>query len=285
MLTDVLRRISRVARLRSQQPITLGKWYFSCNSNALSHFFDQIEVAVISAKRWTRLTPILLLDLTHPTASDMEKIQWLESMGVTIHFHRAQIFTLIHAHFGDAANIFSGHWLRCDIPILETIDRFVLYTDIDVLFRKDVGLSDMAPRYLACAPEFERTELSYFNSGVMIMNVPALLKTRQRFIDEVARMLTSIDPFEDQKVFNAAYRNVWNRLPDGWNWKPYWGFDGSASIVHFHGPKLGMIRRMIAGDLQGIEAEYIRLYRQNPIGYAAYVGEIDALMATRGRQP
>lgn len=284
-IRDGLARVIRIWRFddtfRRRTPLSISKWYFACNASAFAHAFDQIEVAVLSARQRTGLTPILLLDLPKPTPTDLERLAWLGAMGVTIRRHRAEMFAPVRAHFGAAADPFNGHWLRCDIPILETSDPFVLYTDIDVVFRADVTVSDVAPRFVACAPEFEQTEYSYFNSGVMIMNVAALRRTRRRFIGDLMRMLPSLNPYEDQKVFNATYRGAWDRLPNSWNWKPYWGFDDESAIVHFHGPKLGMIRRMMAGDLDGIDAEYIRLYRQNPEGYARYVDEIDALLAER----
>ena len=80
---------------------------------------------------------------------------------------------LLRPKFGDAMNVYGGHWLRCDIPDLETEDEFVLYTDIDVLFMKNLPKKVPAPKFLACAPEHSRDDYSYFNSGVMIMNVPA----------------------------------------------------------------------------------------------------------------
>ena len=275
------RTLSFKKHFRRHAPSAISKWYFACNANAFAHAFDQIEVAVLSACMRTRLTPILLLDLPAPTPTDMERIAWLEGMGVAIRPHRAEMFAPVREYFGTAADNYDGHWLRCDIPILETSDRFVLYTDIDVVFRADVGFSDIAPRFVACAPEFEQTEYSYFNSGVMIMNIAALRKSRRRFAGDLKRMLPSLKPYEDQKVFNATYQNAWERLPNSWNWKPYWGFDDQAAIVHFHGPKPGLVRRMIAGDVAGIDAESLRLYSLSPVGYARYIDEIDVLLKSR----
>ena len=262
--------------------LSLKTWYFACNANALRHGFDQIQIAVLSARRSTKLRPILILDLPEPAEDLRPRLDWLARHGVEIIRHRATCHAIISDHFGPEADIFSGHWLRCDIPLLETIEDYVLYTDIDVLFRKDVALSAVKPRYLACAPEFDQDVFSYFNSGVMIMNVPALARTLRHFKDCLVANLPAIRPYEDQKVFNAAYAGRWDRLPNTWNWKPYWGFNDEAAIVHFHGPKIGMVARLIDGCREGFDDEYVRLYTINPDGYERYHEEAKHILQTSG---
>jgi hypothetical protein len=174
-------------------------------------------------------------------------------------------------------DVFSGHWLRCDIPLIETEAEFVLYTDIDVMFRKSVDMSGVRPSTVACAPEHRQDDFSYFNSGVMVMNLPAMRETRGKLIQTLGERVKGIEPHNDQGILNAVYRD-WARLPNAWNWKPYWGFSDDAAIVHFHGPKPGSVRRMMTGDLAPFPAAYSGIFRRCPQGYAAYLAEFDAFL-------
>src|SRR5205085_542586 len=97
----------------------------------------------------------------------------------------------------------------------------------------------------AVAPEFDRGNYDRINTGVMLMNVPALQRDREpfaRFIrGNLERLVTNS---WDQEAYRLFYkrklpllRNRWDKLPPTLNWKPYWGENGAATIVHFHGPK------------------------------------------------
>ena len=42
----------------------------------------------------------------------------------------------------------------------------------------------------------------------------------------------------DQGAFNMFYAGQFEvRLWPSWNWKPYWGYQSDAKLLHFHGPK------------------------------------------------
>ena len=66
--------------------------------------------------------------------------------------------------------------------MLEEDDPFVLYTDFDVVFLRDVPLPPRPPRYIACAPEFRPDGWHYFNSGVMVMNVANMRRGFPEFL-------------------------------------------------------------------------------------------------------
>ncbi len=260
---------------------TFRKWYFAANVAALRDSFDQIEVAVQSARLRTSLLPVCLVDATGDLATVADRLHWLEAAGVRLVRHSAALFAIVRAHFGADADIFSGHWLRCDIPLIETEDEFVLYTDIDVMFRRDVAKVKVRPRLLACAPEFDRKDLGYFNSGVMVMNLPALRARRPDLIAHLRERLTNMRPYDDQGALNATFRHEWDRLPDSWNWKPYWGMNDDAAIVHFHGPKpfhVDLLRR--AEDPPDFPSDFARLYRLDPAAYAGFMDEFEATRAT-----
>ncbi|HTZ35443.1 MAG TPA: glycosyltransferase [Stellaceae bacterium] len=254
------------------------KWYFAANLNAFRHFFEQIAVAVKSARANTPLRPCCLVDDRAGLDEMRDKLTWLEQSGVQLIFRRAALFEIVRAHFGEQADIFSGHWLRCDIPILEDEEDFVLYTDIDVMFRRYIDLSNERPPFIACTPEQEQNDLSYFNSGVMVMNIPALRAARDELIATLHARLPNMEPHDDQGMFNATFRGRWTRLPNTYNWKPYWGFNPDAAIVHFHGPKPGAVQQMLLGRSHLYPADYSRLFQRDPDGYARYIAEFERFL-------
>jgi hypothetical protein len=142
-----------------------------------------------------------------------------------------------------------GHWLRIALPLVEQDHEFVLYTDCDVIFLRRVNWEAVRPKTFAGAPEFKADNWNYFNSGVMVLNIPQLRATYPAFEAHIISRIT--DPswsfYDDQVALNEAYRGAWDKLDPGLNWKPYWGFNSRAGILHFHGPKLGVIEAITAG--------------------------------------
>jgi capsular polysaccharide biosynthesis protein len=255
------------------------KWYFAANLNALEHAFDQIRVAVISAQINTKLRPFCLVDDHGDLSQVAEQLDWLEKSGVSVGIYKSELFKIVRNHFGQQADIFSGHWLRSDIPVLETEDEFVIYTDIDVMFRKSINISNLKPPFLACATEHRQDDFSYFNSGIMVMNIPALRKTRGKLIAVLKDRLGSMEPHDDQGAFNVAYRHTWTHLSNLYNWKPYWGYDPDAAILHFHGPKPAVVRRMVRGEETLFGPEMQEIFRRNPEAYGRYLAEFDDFLA------
>ena len=147
-----------------------------------------------------------------------------------------------------------GTFLRIDVPVLAFIDKYVLYTDVDVFFRKDVKLSDFGrrlPRYYTVGTESHGELIKNGadqysgNAGVMLINVPAMRQTYDDFVsfifskENVQRGFVFGDMGPgDQGAYNDFYQGLfevkaWPRF----NWKPYWDFREEAQIIHFHGPK------------------------------------------------
>ena len=52
-----------------------------------------------------------------------------------------------------------------------------------------------------------------------------------------AQLAVSVQSSFDQHAYREHYRGRWDQLPVEMNWKPYWGRNAAAQIVHFHGPK------------------------------------------------
>ena len=165
-------------------------------------------------------------------------------------------------------------WMRIDIPQLGFVDEFVLYADIDIMFVNDVTVSQFAAdldgnglpgdgndlHYIVgtetsmlqpteCCSETSKRfgqTIDYGNAGVMLLHVARMRATNAEF---VAWIFTDENIYEkelhfgvygpqDQGAYNAFYQDRFEvRTAPLFNWKPYWGYNADASLIHFHGPK------------------------------------------------
>jgi len=244
------------------------KWFFGFNEQTdwFDNYFRYIKCAVNSAQKNTTLEPHFLYD-----GLPNELTKWLVCRGVAIHSVRSRFYELFRKRLPLAGfKVASGAYLRAEIPDLEP-DPFVLYTDCDVMFTGDVSeLEKLRPKHLACAPELEQNNWTYFNSGVMLMNTDAMLAKMPQFERIVRGSNVAILSKYDQETYNQLYKGRWDRLPIEYNWKPYWGYNKDARIVHFHGIKVENIERVIRGEkVQPIQQQ---LYDKDPEAYKGYYG-------------
>jgi len=79
------------------------------------------------------------------------------------------------------------------------------------------------------------------NSGVMWMNRAGLREVASEFRESVRAHLRDLQGTAwDQGAhirFFGGEKFRWNKLRPELNWKPYWGTNDKAKIIHFHGPK------------------------------------------------
>jgi lipopolysaccharide biosynthesis glycosyltransferase len=214
------------------------KWFFALSEASLSTdnlYADCIRVAVMSANRNTSLIPHFLYD-----GGENQFIDEMRSFGVNIIHHRSTLYDNIVADKPDD-NLFiriaSGAFLRIDIPIIENDEEFVFYTDCDVMFLKDPDLRNIKPNYFAVAPEFTRGDYANMNSGVMLINVPEMRRIHEELIQHIKKSRISDLPAFDQGALRTFFKGIYDKLPETLNWKPYWGKNQDAEIIHFHGPK------------------------------------------------
>ncbi len=252
------------------------KWFFTTNESSICNKTERwealIKAAVLSCKKNTQLEPCCIYD-----GEETLFIQWLQQHGVTIYRHRSSIYDHIvrvckihhknsEAHLQIAASAF----LRIDIPDLVSEDNYALYTDCDVLFLNDPVLEIPLPKLLAFAPQTNRGDYMNLNSGVILMNVPSLRTELPAF----RTLITSMDQFPlsyDQGAYRLFYADRYDLLPDELNWKPYWGFNPSAKIVHFHGPKPFIAAEMINNPDYRTHEVYHKLFNENPSAYREYI--------------
>lgn len=240
------------------------KWYFACNDKS-ERFYPLIKGAVNSAIQNTTLEPNFLFD-----GEENEFTQWLREKGVNVIHYKSSFYDELEKFYdGGFLSTAAGAFLRCDIPIIEKVDDFVLYTDCDVLFLKDFDISKIEkPKYFACSTQSSKRDFNLFNTGVMVMNVKKLRESHRDFVKFITSNFEKFKTF-DQDAFQIFYGKKNTKLPVKYNHKPYWGIDEEAAILHFHGSK----PTTYTDDekIKNMHFAYYDLYKKNPAAYNYYL--------------
>lgn len=237
------------------------KWYFACNSES-KEYEPLIKVAVLSAIKNTTLEPHFIFD-GKPNALT----QWLEEKDVKVIYHKSNLYPILEKKYkGNELKISSGAYLRCDIPMIEQEDDYVLYTDCDVIFLKDVELQK--PEYFACTPEVDKNDWKTFNTGVMFMNIKNLRKSYKGFCRFIKWNLWRLVTW-DQTAYQLYYGNKNTKLDFKFNHKIYWGIDKNAVILHYHGAKPTMFTS--EDSIKNMAYFNGLLYRKSPESYEYYL--------------
>jgi hypothetical protein len=265
------------------------KWFFAYNGHRSFDYDTHIEVMIRSAMANTSLDAHLI----YFGRRDNPILSFAEQHGVKVIHHEPSIFAdlqRIKAKFPDYVPQFAiatGAFLRIDVPVicrdLGYSDEFVLYTDCDVVFLRDIPEapthSFLRPTLFSCAPEFSETDWVNINSGVMVMNVVNLLDDYPSFRDFITAGDTLYyelgEGAFDQKSYLLHYASKWDKLPVEYNWKPYWGFNQDAVIVHFHGPKIPQVRDIMKGKTTHLAEILTELFERDPESYRDYFAYVD----------
>ena len=226
------------------------QWYFALteDSTAFRQYAEMVMVAVHTARNETALQPHCLYD-----GNENEFTQWLRKHDVRIIRHRSFVREALEELGRQKGNphlaaALSGAFSRIELPeiVRETGggNGRILYTDCDVLFLGDVvpELEANPCRCFAVAPESVLDDYLNMNTGVMLMNVERLRESLPNFRQYVAKNLAALEAESwDEAAYRWFYRDdkgpQWDRLRPELNWKPYWGENVAARIIHFHGPK------------------------------------------------
>jgi len=223
------------------------RWYFAIDeAGGLGETGSLARLAVLSARAVGGLEPVLLYFGARTAFT-----AWMEHHGVRVVDIQPRFLPMFTQ--AQAAGTFQphsiGHWLRLEIPAVEQEHEFVLYTDCDMIFLRRFALSHLRPKVFAAAPEMQPDNWNNFNSGVMLLNVPAMRATYPALEEQIKFRINAGDflRYNDQFALNEAYRGLWDRLDPLYNYKPYWPFTSRAPILHFHGPKPGVLEAIATG--------------------------------------
>ena len=225
------------------------QWYFALteDSTAFRQYAEMVMVAVHTARKHTTLEPHCIYD-----GAENDFTAWLTKSGVRIVRHRSFVREALEELGRQKQNphlaaALSGAFSRIELPEIvhqSSDDDRVVYTDCDVIFLGEIvpELEANPCRQFAVAPESRQDDYVNMNTGVMLMNVAELRKSLPEFRDYVASNLAALEAESwDEAAYRWFYRDekgpIWDRLRPELNWKPYWGENAEAKIIHFHGPK------------------------------------------------
>lgn len=252
------------------------KCYMSISHWSPTEYFDMLDVCVYSCLKNTDYIPNILCD------EPCERVEKWKNKGVNVIYYRGDVFAAFIEQFGNDERLrgIAATYLRSNIPIVELIESYVLYVDVDTMFLNNNKFKMNLPKYIACAPEFNPNDWSYFNAGVLIINVQNMKNEHKKFVDfTVPNFEKLFKMAHDQGVYNMLYRNAWDRLPIELNYKPYWPMNDKAKIIHWHGVKPNNARDFFNGTMNNIKIDvsdqgtelYTRLINSNIDGYKKYL--------------
>ena len=114
-----------------------------------------------------------------------------------------------------------------------------------------------------------------FNSGVMVMHVAAM-RARMPAIESVLERDGRLHPHQrglrPGRAHSAIPEGDWDRLPDILNWRPAFGINPQASIVHWHGPKPRHVEKTLASGVTSAPDDAMpALFEAAPDAYRHYL--------------
>jgi hypothetical protein len=264
--------------LAGRQPAHL-KWYFTANRATLENKFDQVRAAVASSHQLGNVSAFCVIDDYDDLSVLAGRLAWMEKMGVRLILHRAELFEKIRAHLGPAPESLSDTWLKYDIPLLNHEDEHVLYTDVNVLFRKPFDFNTVNSGTIACIRNYDDSVASAFSDGVLLMNLPALRASRSQVVSALPFSRLDLAANAAELLLNRAYGECWDRLPDFCGWNPAWGINLEAPVVCYEAEDFDALGRAPAGGASTSAPP--RRVRPRRIGraYDVYRAEYEAALA------
>jgi lipopolysaccharide biosynthesis glycosyltransferase len=246
--------------------------WFMCLNNNSDHYKRMALAALASSSGYRGVDRYIIY-----TGEDPEFMDAARQLDCEVIVHRTCLADAMAVHLSeDFRNIALGAYLRVDIPVvLKRLDRhypYYLYTDCDVMMQRDPfpALCALRPATFAASSEFAQERVSYFNSGVMWCNTTHMLATHEGLCDFAVEKRFDLVA-HDQGALNGYYGERYDFLNTWFNWKPYWGVNDQAHVIHFHGPKPYHILSHLAGG--PLHEAYRGLYHGGT--HAAYMVYVD----------
>ena len=113
-----------------------------------------------------------------------ESPKWADRMRAML--TASQTSNIEHSHLYANADMQIGTWQRIDIPVLPVLSQYeyILFSDADIFFRRPLTLDAFnlpLPGTIGMASEaFDHLP---YNAGIMLMHLPALRSSYERFLD------------------------------------------------------------------------------------------------------
>ncbi len=267
-----------------------AKWYFAITRTTLDAdpdqgFRDCIRTAVASARRHTNLRAHMLYD-----GPEDDFTAEMRAAGVTVVLHRISFHDALRRaqeqqrpEWPEYMKTAEGAFMRLDIGLIETEETHVLYTDCDVMFEQAIDIGHLRPDLFAIAPQFDRNAFyDDVNCGVMILNVERMRRDRGALIEFMCENFARVGGY-DQELLQLYYKGRWDPLSPIYNWKPHWGPQPNARIVHFHGPKPAAAAKLLHDSHYRSTDPVFQAWRHwffvAPAGYDHYVRRWNAVLS------
>ena len=142
-----------------------------------------------------------------------------------------------------------GAFMPFDVPGLFLEEDYILYTDTDVIFKRDPAslLQVERPEFIAgvsygkssCWPVGPAPQSRpYINTGVLVINVQAWVQEFDALVDTSKRFEWGRTGREwNEGIINQHFDKRIKFLRRTFNWRPWMGVFEAAPIVHYHGAR------------------------------------------------
>jgi hypothetical protein len=247
----------------------VSKWYFCVGREGCERQSYLIKTSVMSALCRTSLRPICIYSGMTTEVEDFLKRHGVAMVPASFPLTEDLDETL-KGRTDYSSAMAHGSYLRLMIANIERDDEFVLYADYDCMFVRDPDINTDGIEFIAAAPETDQDNWGWFNNGVLVMNIPALRSIYDKMVRIISlRLRSGLFAVHEQGEMNAIFWMKWNRLKLQQNWKPYWGVNESAEIIHYHGPKPLEISRRLKSQQFGDDT-IAHFLTKNVEGYRYY---------------
>ena len=222
-------------------------WFTAVGSGAETDYLMMIQAAVESGLQCCKeaLYPVVVVG-GDPALIPSWLVDLHNNHEIVMLNHNLSFTSRIDKFGKDKSLRAHGAFQRLDIPLLVgdissqlfeegvvVCSDFAMYTDADVLLYNTKDF--VKPNMIAYGAEDEKGQAA--NSGVLFMNVANMKKEIEQLFDFADQNLWNF-PAIEQGLVLQYFRGKHTQLSDTYNWKPYWGINPNASIVHFHGAKV-----------------------------------------------
>jgi lipopolysaccharide biosynthesis glycosyltransferase len=243
-------------------------------------YIRMAKVFVLSAQMNSNLDLYCIYD-----GGKQEFISWLKNRGIPCIKWKVTFLDKIRDKYTGKKSIdyCAGAYLCIEIPLAFEAsgidDQYILYIDVDTMVLNNFSLDHKNPKYFAGAPDWGVSDLSFIGASVMVINLKQVKKDYPKFLKHLLKhnfdfSFAGHGPCS-QGAWNTFYRNKWDKLEPTYDWKPWWGFNPQAKIVHFSGPKPYEIQPLLVDDISAEESERDKINRfvvkQNPESYKKYL--------------
>lgn len=221
-------------------------------TDANKEYLELAKTLIMSAKLNSDTDFLCIYD-----GLENEFTSWLRKQNVPYYKWRVPFFNEIKEKYTGkrSFDFCAGTYLRIEIPNVFDFygikEDYILFIDVDTLILDTIDLTDIKPKCFAGPPDWNISIWSPVSTGVMLINVKNL-KDEYKYL--VEHLINNNFDFDyagvgpcSQGAWNTYFKDRWEKLDPDYDWKPWWGFNPKAKIVHFSGPKPNEIEIILSG--------------------------------------